>query len=102
MGERIDDPGVIAEAAKLGNLREVKRLLRAGAAVDEWAVFWATYNGYLSIVKLLVKNGATVYADAVDEAEAHGRSEIGRFLRDYLEKKKENEQNGNEQIRSEI
>ncbi len=55
----IDDR--LIDAAYIGNLKKVKRLLKVGADVSVFnneALRWAAYNGHLEVVRELIKTGA--------------------------------------------
>lgn len=60
--------GLIHEAAKAGDVKEVERLIAAGTSVDErdsadkTALHWAVDAGQAVVVQLLVERGADVNA----------------------------------------
>ena len=65
------------EAAYLGNLAEVKRLVIAGAAVDAAdaenrnSLMWTAFNGHTPVAGYLLEKGA-----AVDNKDASGRTAL--------------------------
>ena len=65
------------EAAYLGNLAEVQRLVTAGAAVDaadvenRTSLMWTVFNGHTPVAGYLLEKGA-----AVDNKDASGRTAL--------------------------
>ncbi len=82
----------LIEAAKAGNIEDVKRLLEQGAEVDaqdyyrETAMMWAARKGHLKIIEFLVGKGADVNArnnygwTAIMNAAWRGRVDVVEFL----------------------
>src|SRR5262245_42264799 len=83
----------LIEEVKAGNLASVRRLIEAGADVNQqdeqgWTPLnWAAGKGKLEIVTLLVNRGADVFKVGRDQrtpyliALAAGQAETARFLR---------------------
>jgi len=78
--EKIENPLIIAEAARLGDLEEVKRLVKIGFAIDEFAVWGAAENGHMEVVKYLIENGAHYDEHAVHAAATSYNLKIVKYL----------------------
>ncbi|MFH0822938.1 MAG: ankyrin repeat domain-containing protein, partial [Pseudomonadota bacterium] len=91
----VTDPALneqLLQAADMGRLDEVKRLLDRGAAIDPkdsegWtALMWAAAEGHASVVQLLLERGADTHAKdhwkdtALDRARAKGHAEVVKLL----------------------
>jgi hypothetical protein len=84
----------LIEAAKAANLADVRRMLEAGADVNQqdeqgWtALNWAAGKGDVAIIQLLLENGADVFKVGRDQrtpyliALAAGRVEAMRLIKD--------------------
>ena len=73
-------------AIELGDIKAIQSCEKAGADVtadDNYAVKWASGNGYLEVVKYLVSKGADVTAGdnyAVKYASRNGHLEVVKYL----------------------
>ncbi len=81
-----NDETIFLDAVVKGDLREVKRLVKAGADIhveDDYALRWASNNGHLEVVKYLVGQGADIHADndrALRWAAEEAHTEIVEYL----------------------
>ena len=92
-GGRQDPRAALSEAAELGQVERIKRLIRRGVDLEardemgETALMKAAHKGYINTVKLLLANGADVHAKnpfgetALSLAARQGRTYIAELLR---------------------
>ena len=90
--------GAFYVAVEKNKLEVVELLLEAGADVhvdNDYALKWASMNGYEGVVRLLLEAGADVHADndlALGLASANGHEGVVKILKEY--KKKNGKKNG--------
>ncbi len=76
----------LAIAAEIGNLKKVKRLVKAGADIhanSDLALRWASWRGHLEVVKYLVEQGADIHAyesSALEWAAEGDYAEVVEYL----------------------
>lgn len=78
----------LIEAAKVGNLLEMKRLVAQARGADihtnfDASLLYAAYNGHLNIMRYLVEHGANIHAQddrALLYAAYNGHLEVVKFL----------------------
>ena len=77
---------IFGKTHKLNKIKTWKYLIKSGADIhanNDRAVRWASYNGYLDIVKYLQKLGAGISTDALEEASRNGHLEIVKYLVEF-------------------
>jgi ankyrin repeat protein len=76
----------LVEAARKGNLQEVKRLVDEGADLHYGSgcvLRWSAHNGHLEVVKYVVENGVDIHYDGVDalcQSAGNGHLDVVKFL----------------------
>jgi len=83
----LDD--AICVASEYGDIEAVEHYLKKGADVNAWdhrPLFWASQNGNLNIVELLIKNGSYVTNESISEAREAGHKEVVKLLENHRAK----------------
>ena len=79
---------ILIQACEDGHIAIARYALDNGADVHGRALYLASMNGHVEIVKLLLEYGANVRAcgDALYWARENGHAEVVKILKQYMEK----------------